>query len=733
MIKFPSEATAITALFSLCLLVAIGCSSGKKTNDTDSVIIVEQSTNVITDTAALQPPKAKKEPKELKMHGHTRVDNYYWLNERENPDVIAYLNAENEYTKKVMADTEELQEKLFDEIVSRIKQTDESVPYKKNGYFYYTRYEEGKEYPVYVRKKGSLKGKEEVMLNANERAEGKSYYSAVGMNVSPDNKLLAFGEDTVSRRKYTLRFKNLQTGQNLPDEIPNTTGGAVWANDNKTVFYTMKDPALRSYKIFSHILGTPVSQDKEVFHEGDETFSTFVYKTKSEDYIIIGSASTLAQEYRFLDADNPSGTFKVIQPRERGLEYSVDHFGDSFYIRTNKDDATNFKLMKTPVGKTTKENWVGVIPHRDDTYLEGTEIFKDYLVLQERKNGLTELRLKKWNDPKTDYYVDFGEEAYTARISINPDFDSKVLRYNYSSLTTPSSTFDYNMETKEKTLLKEQEVLGDFDKNNYISQRIYAPARDGSKIPVSLVYRKGLELDGNNPTLQYAYGSYGYSTNPGFNSARLSLLDRGFVYAIAHIRGGQEMGRQWYEDGKMMKKKNTFTDFIDVSEYLIRQKFTNPDKLFAQGGSAGGLLMGAVVNMRPDLYKGVHAAVPFVDVVTTMLDTSIPLTTGEFDEWGNPADKESYDYMLSYSPYDNVENKDYPNLLVTTGLHDSQVQYFEPAKWVAKLREMKTDENLLLLQTNMEAGHGGASGRFQPYRETALQYAFFLKLAGMTE
>jgi oligopeptidase B len=725
-------ATAVAALFSFGLLVGTGCSSGQKANDKE--VTVANSPGVSeTATEVPQPPLATKQPKELTMHGDTRIDNYYWLNERENPDVISYLNAENDYTRQIMSDTEDLQENLFQEIVSRIKQTDESVPYKKNGYFYYTRFEEGQEYPIYARKKGDLDAVEEVMLNANERAKGKSYYAAAGMNVSPDNRLMAFGEDTVSRRQYTLRFKDLQTGEILEDRIPNTTGGAVWAADNKTVFYTMKDPALRSFKIFSHILGTPASQDKEVYHEADETFRTFVYKTKSEKYIIIGSGSTMSQEYRFVEASNPGGTFQVIQPRERGLEYSLDHFEDSFYIRTNKDGATNFKLMKTPVTNTSKENWTEVIPHREDTYLEGTEIFKDHLVLQERKNALTHLRIIKWSDPETDYYVDFGEEAYTAGISTNPDFDSKVLRYNYSSLTTPTSTFDYDMESREKTLMKEQEVVGDFDKDNYVSKRIYATAKDGTKIPVSLVYRKGLELDGNNPTLQYAYGSYGISTNPGFSSVRLSLLDRGFVYAMAHIRGGQEMGRQWYEDGKLMKKKNTFTDFIAVSEYLIEQKYTNPERLFAQGGSAGGLLMGAIVNMRPDLYKGVHASVPFVDVVTTMLDTSIPLTTGEFDEWGNPADKEAYDYMLSYSPYDNVEAKEYPNLLVTTGLHDSQVQYFEPAKWVAKLREMKTDNNLLLLNTNMDAGHGGASGRFQPYRETALQYAFFLKLAGITE
>ncbi|MEJ8756130.1 S9 family peptidase [Pontibacter sp. H259] len=728
----PAAACLGTLLSASLVVGTTGCSTGNTTTATNTTT-TEQTATATTTVAEPQPPVAKKVPKQLTQHSHTRTDNYYWLNERENPEVIAYLNAENEYTKKVMADTEALQEKLFNEIVARIKQTDESVPYKKNGYFYYTRFEAGKEYPIYARKKGSLDAKEEVMVNANERAEGKSYYAAAGMDVSPNNKFLAFGEDTVSRRQYTIRFKDLETGKILPDRILNTTGSAVWANDNKTVFYTMKDPSLRSFKIFRHTLGTPSSQDKEVFHEKDETFGTFVYKTKSDKYIIIGSSSTVSQEYRYIDASNPTAALKVIQPRERGLEYDVDHFGDSFYIRTNKDGATNFKLMKTPVAKTTKENWKEVIPHREDTFLEGTEIFKDYLVLQERKNGLTELRIKKWNDPKTDYYVDFGEEAYTAGISINPDFDSKVLRYSYSSLTTPSSTYDYNMVTKQKTLLKEQEVVGDFDKTKYESKRIYATADDGTKIPISIVYRKGLELNGNNPTLLYAYGSYGISMNPAFSSVRLSLLDRGFVYAIAHIRGGQEMGRQWYESGKMMKKKNTFTDFIDASEFLIQQKYTNPDKLFAQGGSAGGLLMGAIVNMRPELYKGVHAAVPFVDVVTTMLDTSIPLTTGEFDEWGNPADKAAYDYMLSYSPYDNVQAKAYPNMLVTTGLHDSQVQYFEPAKWVAKLREMKTDNNLLLLHTNMEAGHGGASGRFKPYRETALQYAFFLKLAGLAD
>ncbi|PTX18137.1 oligopeptidase B [Pontibacter mucosus] len=715
------KAAASASLLVACLVAGSGCSS----TTTDSATTAQTAT---AESTLPQPPVAKKVPKELTTHGHTRIDNYYWLNQREDPEVIAYLNAENDYTKQVLGHTEELQQKLYDEIVGRIKQNDETVPYKDNGYWYFVRYEEGKEYPIYARKKESREAKDEVMLNANERAAGKKYYAAAGLSVSPNNQLLAFGEDTVSRRQYTIRFKNLQTGELLPDAIPNTTGGAVWANDNKTVYYSVKDPALRSFKIFRHTLGTPASQDKEVFHEADETFSTYVFKTKSDKYIIIGSHSTMAQEYRYLDANNPNGGFKVIQPRERGLEYSVDHFGDNFYIVTNKDGATNFKLMQTPVTKTGKENWKEVIPHRQDVLLEGIEIFKDYLALQERKDGLTQIRIKGWKDAKTDYYINFEEEAYTAYIGNNPDFDSKELRFGYTSLTTPYSTYDYNIQTKERELLKRDEVVGDFDPNNYEAKRMYATADDGTKIPVSLVYRKGLTLDGNNPTLLYAYGSYGNSMNPSFSSVRLSLLDRGFVYAIAHIRGGQEMGRQWYEDGKMLKKKNTFTDFIDASEFLIEQKYTNPDKLFAMGGSAGGLLMGAVINMRPELYKGVIAAVPFVDVVTTMLDTSIPLTTGEFDEWGNPANKEYYDYMLSYSPYDNVEAKAYPNMLVTTGLHDSQVQYWEPAKWVAKLREIKTDDNMLLLHTNMEAGHGGASGRFQRYKETALQYAFLLNL-----
>jgi oligopeptidase B len=681
---------------------------------------------------AIQPPKAEIIPKALTIHGDTRIDNYYWLNERDNPKVLQYLKAENAYTEAVMKPTEALQEKLYNEIVGRIKQTDLSVPYRSEGYYYYTRFEEGKDYPVYCRKKGSPDAPEEILLNVNEMAQGHGYYAVVGLSVSTNNNLISYGVDTVSRRKYTLHFKNLTTGELLPDEIVNTTGGAAWANDNKTVFYTqIDDTTLRPQKIFRHFLGTPADSDKLIFHEADETFDTYAFKTKSKKYIFIASTSTLSTEYRYLDADKPEGEFAVFEPRQKDLEYEVDHYGDKFYVRTNLD-AKNFRLMTTPLGKTAKENWRELIPYRADVLLEGFELFKNDLVLGERKNGLVRIRIIPW-DKSPEHYVDFGEETYAVYPMMNTEFDTDWLRYGYSSLTTPSSTYDYNMKTREKKLLKREEVLGGFDSANYHAERLYATARDGVTVPVSLVYRKGFVKDGRAPCLIYGYGSYGYSTDADFSSARLSLLDRGFVYAIAHIRGGQEMGRSWYEDGKLLKKKNTFTDFIDCAQYLVAQKYTNSGVLFANGASAGGLLMGAVFNMAPELFKGVVAGVPFVDVVTTMLDKSIPLTTGEFDEWGNPEVKESYDYMLSYSPYDNVEAKNYPALLVTTGLQDSQVQYFEPAKWVAKLRAMKTGKNPLLLWTNMEGGHGGVSGRFRRMKEVALEYAFILNLAGIKE
>ncbi len=681
----------------------------------------------------MKAPVAVKKPKELTMHGHIRVDNYYWLRERENPEVIAYLEAENAYRESVMKGTEQFQKDLFDEIVGRIKQDDESVPYKENGYFYYTRYEEGKEYPIFCRKKENLEAEEEVLANVNILAEGYSYFQVGGLSVSPDNRYMAIGIDTVSRRKYTIHIKDLETGKMLDDQIPLTTGGSSWASDSKTIFYTQKDDeTLRSKAIFRHAMGSDASADVLVYEEKDETFGTAVYKTKSKKYMVIASYSTLTTEYQFLPADDPEGEFKVVQPRVRGLEYNISHYGDYFYIITNLD-ATNFRLMKTPVENTGKENWEEVIAHRPDVFLEGLEIFNNYLVLDERKEGLTRLRVIPW-DGSDEHYIDMGEEVYTASISVNPDFDSELLRYRYSSLTTPNTVIDYSMETRNKSIMKQDEVLGGtFDPANYEARRIYATADDGKKIPMSIVYRKGTELDGTNPTLLYGYGSYGHTMDPGFRSYRLSLLDRGYVYSIAHIRGSQVYGRPWYEDGKLLKKMNTFTDFNDCAEQLIKDKYTSAAHLYAMGGSAGGLLMGAVINLQPELYNGVITAVPFVDVITTMLDEDIPLTTSEYDEWGNPNEKEYYDYMLSYSPYDHVEAKEYPNLLVTTGLHDSQVQYWEPAKWVAKMRDMKTGDKQLLMYCNMETGHGGASGRFEQYKETAMEYAFLFSLEGIRE
>ncbi len=693
---------------------------------------------------AINAPTAKKVPEELKIHEDTRIDNYFWMRlsdqqkNAENPDaqtqdVLDYLNAENDYTETAMKHTEGLQKKLYDEIVGRIKKDDSSVPYNDNGYSYYTRFEEGMDYALYCRKELADGAKEEIMLNGPEMAKGHSYFAIGGRSVSPDNKLLAYGVDTVSRRRYTIFFKDLKTGEILSDKLENTTSGVAWANDNKTMFYTSKDSiTLRANKIYKHVLGTDQSEDELVFEEKDDTFSTFVYRSRSDKYIMIGSYQTLSTEYRFLDANTPNAEWKIIQPREKDLEYSVDHFGDHFYISTNLD-ATNFKLVKTPITATTKENWEDVIPHREDVLLQDFVAFKEHLVLEERVNGLRSVRVMKWNGDN-DHYIEFNDPSYVAYPTTNLDFDTNILRYGYTSLTTPFSTIDYNMDTKEQEILKEEEVVDpNFSKDNYVSERLYATAKDGVKIPISLVYKKGIEKTADTPLLLYSYGSYGSSTEPYFSSTRLSLLDRGFIFAMAHIRGGQEMGRYWYEDGKLLKKKNTFTDFIDVGDHLVKEGYTSSKHLYAYGGSAGGLLMGAILNMKPELWNGVVAAVPFVDVVSTMLDETIPLTTFEFDEWGNPKNKEYYEYMKSYSPYDNVEAKEYPNILVTTGYWDSQVQYWEPAKWTAKLRELKTDDNLLILDCDMETGHGGASGRFKRYERTALSYAFMLDLEGITE
>lgn len=687
---------------------------------------------MIDKVKTLKAPVAHKIPKELNIHNDTRIDNYYWLSDKDNPDVIDYLNAENAYTKAAMAHTENFQKALFEEMKGRIKEDDTSVPYKLNGYWYLTRYEIGKGYPIYTRRKETLDAKEEILFDCNVMAKPHSYFAMGGIAISPDNTMAAFTTDTVSRRQYFIQIKNLVTGEIYPDIIGNTSGSVTWANDNKTLFYSVKDEVtLRAHKIFKHKLFTNAKDDIEVYHEKDETFNAFVYKTKSKKYIVIGASSTLTTEYRFLNANNPEGEFTVFQERIRELDYSISHYNDSFYIITNKDNATNFKLLKTSENKTTHNHWEEIIPHREHVLLEDIEIFKDYLILNERENGLNQIRIISWNGEE-DYLLPFNNETYTAYIGNNPDFDSDTLRYGYNSLTSPTAIIDYNLKTKHSEIKKEQEVLGGkFNKKNYESKRIWATARDGVKVPISLVYKKGIRLDGSNPLLQYAYGSYGSTIDPSFSTIRLSLLDRGFVYAISHIRGGEYLGRNWYENGKLLTKMNTFTDFIDCSKYLINQKYTSNTHLYAYGGSAGGLLMGAIINMNPELYNGILAAVPFVDVVTTMLDDSIPLTTGEYDEWGNPNDKAYYDYMKSYSPYDNVKAQAYPNMLVTTGLHDSQVQYWEPAKWVAKLRDLKTDTNKLLLQTDMDSGHGGASGRFESLKEVALEYAFLLDLEGI--
>jgi oligopeptidase B len=686
---------------------------------------------------SIAAPVCEKKPKELVAHGDTRIDNYFWLNDyfKKGPDstkVVDYLTAENKYYDTMMSGTKLLQEKLYTEMKARIKEKDESVPVFKNGYYYYNRVEEGKDYYVYCRKKGTLDAKEEVLLDVNKMAEGHNYFSATGFEVSMDNKLMAYGIDTVSRRQYDIYIKNLETGEVYKDVISNTEGGPVWANDNQTFFYTAKNKVtLLSEKIKKHKLGTDAVTDKIVYEEKDPSNYIGVGKTKSDKFILIASSGTLSSEYKYIDANKPDEAFKVFQPRMKEVLYDVDHANDKFYIRTNLK-AKNFKVVTCAENKTDSSNWAEMITHNDSILIQGIDVFKNFVAVSERKNGLTQIHIIniKNND---SHYLAFDEPAYTANLAYTPDYNSEVVRFNYTSLTTPSSVYDYNMGTKEKKLMKQQEVVGGYTVSDYVTERLFATAKDGTKIPISIVYKKGFKKDGMAPLHLYSYGSYGASMDASFSSGRLSLLNRGFAFAIAHVRGGQEMGRYWYEDGKMLKKKNTFTDFIDCAEFLLANKYTTKEHLYTSGGSAGGLLMGAIVNMRPDLWHGVIAAVPFVDVINTMSDASIPLTTNEYDEWGNPANKESYLYMKTYSPYDNVEKKAYPNMLVTTGLHDSQVQYFEPAKWVAKLREMKTDNNKLLLYTNMEAGHGGASGRFKALKDRAREFAFFLALEGITE
>lgn len=676
----------------------------------------------------LKEPIAEKIEKKLSIHGDTRIDEYYWLNQRGDKKVIDYLNAENSYRDLYMKDYKGLEEELFQEIKSRVKEDDSSVPYLDNGYYYYTRYEKGKQYPIYCRKKGNLEAKEEVLIDANIMSEGYDYFRVGDIEISPDDKVMAYSIDTLSRRIYTIYFMNLETREVHKENIKNTSGSITWANNSKTLFYNLKDiETLRTDRVMMHNLNSN-STDKEIFFEEDETFSVYSYKTKNDKYIIIGSSATLSQEFRYVSADSPNKDFKIFQKRVDGLEYSIDHFDGKWFIRTNKDKATNFKLMICDENRTNKENWKDYISHRQDVLLEDIDLFNNHIVITERKTGLRRIEIRPWKGGDS-HYIEFDDEAYSLYSSTNLETNTNKFRYSYSSMTTPNSVIEYDMNSKEKIILKETEVLGGkFDKNNYVSLRVWAPARDGKKIPISLVYRKDMFKNGQNPLLLYGYGSYGITNNASFSSVRLSLLDRGFVYAIAHIRGSQYLGREWYDDGKMFKKKNTFYDFIDSGKFLIKEGYSNDEKLFAMGGSAGGLLMGAVVNMEPKLFRGIVAGVPFVDVITTMLDEDIPLTTFEYDEWGNPNNKDSYDYMLSYSPYDQVEEKEYPAIFITTGYHDSQVQYFEPAKWIARLRDRRTNNEPLLMYCNMDAGHGGASGRFEAYKETAMEYAFFISL-----
>lgn len=682
----------------------------------------------------MNPPKATLIDKILEIHGDRRIDPYFWMNERENPDVITYLEEENSYCDFVMKDTEDLQQQLFDEMKARYKEDDQSLPYFFNSYWYIVRFEKGKEYPIFSRKKDTLDNEEEILIDVNVLAEGQKFFEVGSVAVSPDNQLMSVSTDNFGRRIYTLQFKNLKTGKILQDQIANTTGKAVWANDNEHVFYIRKDKSLRAFQVYMHQLGTDSSQDVMVYHEEDDTFDVNLFKSKSLEYIFISSSSTISDEQRFIPADNVLASWKIVQPRTKDLEYSVEHFGDEFYIITNADGATNFKIVKTKLNEPSIKNWVDVIPHRKDVLLEGFEIFQNYLVLEERKEGLLQIRIID-NQQHTEHYLPFSDPTYTAYIGLNLEFDTQKLRYGYTSLTMPNSTLEYDMKEKTTKLLKQQEVLGgNFHTENYISERIWAPSRDGqSRIPISLVYHKDTVKSAETPLLLYGYGSYGHTVDASFSNVRLSILDRGFIYAIAHIRGGEYLGREWYEDGKMLHKKNTFYDFLDAGRFLTEQKYTSPKHLYAMGGSAGGLLMGVIVNEEPTLFNGIVAQVPFVDVVTTMLDETIPLTTGEFDEWGNPKNKKYYNYMKSYSPYDNVAPQDYPNMLITTGFNDSQVQYWEPAKWTAKLRELKTDGNILLFKTDMSSGHGGASGRFESLKEDALEYAFLFKLEGIKQ
>jgi oligopeptidase B len=685
-----------------------------------------------------QPPVAAVRPHIVASPHGERTDPYYWLrdDERTNPEVLAYLAAENAYWERSTAAGKPFENALYEEIISRVKQDDSSVPYRMHGYWYHTRFAPGQEHPIFGRRKGSLEAPEDVMLDANVLAVGHDYYRIGAMEVSPDSEWLAFCEDTVGRRQYTLRFKNLRTGEILETAIPDVESDLAWANDNRTILYVAKDPeTLLGLYVKKHVLGQDPRHDVLAFEQTDKSFYTGVTKSKSERFIFIHMESTVSSEWRYAHADDPALEFRTFLPHERDHEYQLEHLGDVFIVRTNWQ-AKNFRLMQVPIGQEgDRAGWRDAVPHRDDTFIEDFDVFNGFLAVSVRSGGLAKIVIAPWGPGAgrdgAEFFIASDEAAYATSLSVNAELDTEFVRYAYSSLTTPTTIYDYNVRTGEKILLKRDPVVGSFDPADYRTEFLFAMARDGTRIPVSLVYRNGLARDGSAPLLQYAYGAYGLSTDPSFSSARLSLIDRGFIYAIAHVRGGQEMGRAWYDNGRKLHKMNSFADFIDVTRHLVAERYAAKDKVFAMGGSAGGLLMGAIANLSPDDYRGIVAQVPFVDVVTTMLDDSIPLTTNEYDEWGNPNEREDYDYMLSYSPYDNVRAQGYPAMFVTTGLWDSQVQYYEPAKWVAKLRALKTGPNSVFLHVDMEAGHGGKSGRFQRYREIAMEYAFVLGQAGI--
>ncbi len=694
-----------------------------------AIILIAMSSLVNAQNSTLKPPVAQKQTKVTEINGVKLTDDYFWMREKTNPEVRAYLEAENAYTDSVMKPTEALQKKLYDEMLSRIKQTDTQVPYKEGEYFYYSRTEEGKQYAILCRKKGSLEAAEEIVLDVNKLAEGQTFMSVAAFRVSDDGKLLAYSTDNTGFRQYTLHVKNLATGELLPDRVEKT-GSVVWAADNKTLFYTVEDSAKRQYRLYRHTVGTTGS-DNLIYEEKDERFELHANRSRSEKYIFLTAASHTTSEARYLPADQPAGEWKLVEPRRDNIEYYVDHHGDQFYIRAN-DTGRNFRLVKAPIGSPSVKNWKEVVPHRPDVMLEGVDIFQNFYVLLERQGGLDQLTVVDFQSGKQER-IKFPEVAYVTMPDNNRVYDTSEYRYGYQSFITPRSVYDYNVATRQSKLLKRTEVLGGYDASKYEVERVYATAKDGTKVPISILYKKGLKKDGTAPLYLYAYGSYGIPMDASFNSNRFSLIDRGVVFAIAHIRGGGEMGKPWHDAGRMMNKKNTFTDFIDCAEYLLAQKYGSKDRLVIEGGSAGGLLMGAVTNMRPDLFHAVIAKVPFVDVINTMLDESLPLTVGEFEEWGNPKEKPAFDYMYSYSPYDNIAAKKYPDILVKTSFNDSQVMYWEPAKYTAKMRVTKTDDNVLLLKTNMGAGHGGASGRYDFLHDVAFDYAYILKEVGLAD